>query len=103
MAPKKKSLASKKSNAEAMRQSRARMKANPARYQQYLEKERERYKKRKAAGKIINVMELPEAEQRRLRRKWKLEKRKQRDKKEENPVPDRPTPPSTPPPGILSE
>ncbi|CAM1311558.1 Uncharacterised protein r2_g2202 [Pycnogonum litorale] len=65
----------KKSNAEAMRKQRLKIKSNPEAHQAYLMKERERYKRRKEAGKITD---LPERDQRCLRRKWRKDKQRQR-------------------------
>ncbi|XP_077468161.1 uncharacterized protein LOC144083876 [Stigmatopora argus] len=85
----------KKSNAAAMRKCREKIKNYPGAYHKYLEKERERYQKRKAQGKIPNIHKLSEREQRQLRRKWKLNQRKQRSKKFQQLEEDLP---STPPP-----
>ncbi|XP_077443960.1 uncharacterized protein LOC144064930 [Stigmatopora argus] len=85
----------KKSNAAAMRKCREKIKNDPGAYHKYLEKERERYQKRKAQGKIPNIHKLSEREQRQLRRKWKLNQRKQRSKKFQQLEEDLP---STPPP-----
>jgi hypothetical protein len=49
-----------------------------------LESERRRYQKRKAEGKIQNIQTMSTRDQRSLRRKWKLDKRKQRAQKAEH-------------------
>ena len=64
-----------------MRQYRARKYGNFDTKQEYLERERQRYKKRKEEGKIKTIHNLPEREQRALRRKWKTCKRQQRAKR----------------------
>ena len=68
----------KHSNAEAMRKQRARIKMNYHTHQQYLEKERERYQRRKEEGKLKTVHDLTSREQTELRKKWRKEKRAQR-------------------------
>lgn len=54
------------------------MKENHEAHQECLRKERERYKRRKAAGKTVNIGNLPTRDQRSFRRKWKNEKKQQR-------------------------
>jgi hypothetical protein len=71
----------KKSNAEAMRKHRLKIKSNPEAHQVYLMKERERYKRRKQAGKITKITDLPERDQRCLRRKWRKDKQQQRQRR----------------------
>ncbi|XP_061528650.1 uncharacterized protein LOC133400223 isoform X1 [Phycodurus eques] len=73
----------KASNADAMRKSRKKLKQNPEAYQKHLERERERYRRRKSQGKIKHIQDLPELDQLQLRRKWSTEKRSQRKERKE--------------------
>lgn len=73
----------KTSNTEAMRKCRAKRKGNPEAHQAYLQREKERYKKRKEEGKIVNISSLPGHDQLSLRGKWKKEKRYQRRRQNE--------------------
>lgn len=84
------------SNAQAMRQSRQRLKADPIRYAEYLQKEKDRYRKRKNEGKLKTIHDLNSSEQRRLRRKWKLDKRRQRKSAVVNATVTAATPPPSP-------
>lgn len=89
-------MLSKKSIAEAMGKCRVKVKAVPEAHQAYLQKERERYQKRKAAGKIPNVANLTTRTQRSLWRKWRNQKRHQRKKAKEQEEACNFTPPSSP-------
>lgn len=63
-----------KSNAVAMRASRAGKKQNPELYQAYLQKERDRYQRRKAAGKLPNIKSMNRREARQRTRYTALKK-----------------------------
>ena len=91
-------MAPKKSSAEAMRRLRERIKGDPEAHNAYLMKERERYQRRKAAGKMKKIQDLCERDQRNLCRKWRKDKRSQRKnvKKQEEILEQLKTPPSTP-------
>jgi len=66
-------------------------------HEQLKQKERERYKRRKLAGKIVQVTNMSERDQRRLRKKWRVDKRSQRAKNNNNEVEENEeTPPTTP-------
>lgn len=93
----------KKSNAEAMRRVRAKIKADPEVHNTYLQNEKQRYQKRKAAGKIKNVNTLSSREQRNTRKQWRHDKREQRRKKKdiENAVKN--TPPASPLENVIPE
>ena len=54
------------------------MKENHEAHKECLRKEKERYKRRKAAGKTVNIGNLPTRDQRSFRRKWRNEKKQQR-------------------------
>ena len=69
--------------AERARKYRQNIKNDPLRYNQYLQKEKERYKTRKINGERPSIKELPEREARKLRRKWRKEKRERNDKEKE--------------------
>ena len=72
------------SAAEKPRLYREKRDANSERRAEYLKKEKERWEKRKASGKIKLVAELSEREQRKIRRMWRLNRasnRKQKQKK----------------------
>ncbi|XP_064613992.1 uncharacterized protein LOC135477727 [Liolophura sinensis] len=66
------------SNAEAMRRYRLRMMADAEKHEAWKQAERDRYQKRKQAGKLQHISQLPPREQRSLRRTWKLKKRESR-------------------------
>ena len=89
-----------KSNLEAVRKHRAKVKADPEKHEAYKAKERERYQKRKEQGKLKTIDDLNERGQRSLRKKWKKEKRRQRKQKRnaESCIPV--TPPTSPPPTL---
>lgn len=89
-----------------MRNLRERIKNDPAMYEEYKKKERERYKARKEAGKIKSVQELSERERRNIRKRWRqrskrsYDARKNQEKNRENMEMRirEYTPPSTPSP-----
>ena len=88
----------KKKKALMMKRLRDKIKSDPIAHAAYLEKEKERYKKRKQEGKIKTVHDLSVKEQRLRRRKWKKEKRKQRQEKKKSEEADlQNTPPPSPP------
>lgn len=89
------------SAAERMRQYRKRIKEDNSKYDQYIEKERQRYKERKEKGNIKAIHELPARAQRAERKKWRDRKRKQRSKQKQVDDLINNTPPHTPP-GISS-
>ncbi|KAJ8278387.1 hypothetical protein GJAV_G00087070 [Gymnothorax javanicus] len=64
--------------AKAVRKHREKVLADPQAHEAYLQKERERYKSRKAAGKIKTIHDLPAGDQCQLRKQWLQEKRYQR-------------------------
>ena len=66
------------SAAERLRKYRAEIKADPIRYAEYLQKERERYQKRKEDGKIKSIAELSNREKRRKRKDWRKKKHEQK-------------------------
>jgi len=68
------------SNVENMKRYIAKLYSDPALHEQLKQKERDRYKKRKLAGKILQVTTLSERDQRQLKKKWRISKRKQRAK-----------------------
>jgi len=68
------------SAAEKQRRYRERLRLDPALYSTYLEKERIRWQERKESGKLKQIDELTEREQRRKRRTWKEQQRKCREK-----------------------
>uniref|UniRef100_UPI00358EC36B uncharacterized protein n=1 Tax=Myxine glutinosa TaxID=7769 RepID=UPI00358EC36B len=70
----------KKSNAEAMKRIRARIKADPIAHEAYKQRERERYQRRKDAKTYPTIRDKSPRVQRAMRKKWKLEKRAQRKK-----------------------
>lgn len=57
------------SAAERMKKYRQNMKNNPEKYTEYLSKEKQRYRKRKASGEIPNIKQCTDREKRKLRRK----------------------------------
>lgn len=67
--------------AERSRRYRERKKENESTYTEYLRKERERYKKRKEAGKVTLIADMNPRDQRKTRRQWRSRKRKERDDK----------------------
>ncbi|KAL4709566.1 hypothetical protein ACJJTC_007297 [Scirpophaga incertulas] len=52
------------------------IKRNPALYAEYVRKNKEKYKRRKQEGKVVNIHNLPPRAQRALRKKWKEESKK---------------------------
>ncbi|VEN36235.1 unnamed protein product [Callosobruchus maculatus] len=64
MAPIKKKIDRQEQVKQNMRKMRAKIKSDPVKYEEYKRKERERYKKRKAEGKIQKISDLPERQQR---------------------------------------
>lgn len=80
--------------AEKQRRYRLRRDQDPERRQEYLQKEKKRWKMRKAKGQIKDVASLSEREKRRVRKYWKVTKAeyRKRQKKTANIV----TPPNSP-------
>ena len=74
----------KKSRAEHMRLLREKLRADPAAHEEYKATERARYQKRKKEGKVKTIYSLNDRGKRAQRRKWKLEKRKQRLQKKDD-------------------
>lgn len=64
-----------KSNVEAMKRYMDKIRADPEAYAAYKQKERDRYKKRKEAGKLPNIKNMQPRDQHQLRRKWKVDQR----------------------------
>ena len=60
---------------------RLRKRENEAEYSSYLQKERNRYQKRKEKGDIKLVADMTERENRSARRRWKLRKQNERNRK----------------------
>lgn len=59
---------------------RERKKNNPGEYRAYLQKERERYNKRKEKGEIKSIQELSARKQRKQRKSWRVNQRNKREK-----------------------
>lgn len=55
-------------------------KNNPEEYGAYLQKERERYNKRKEKGEIKSIQELSAREQRKQQKSWRVNQRNKREK-----------------------
>lgn len=87
-----------RSAAERARLYRAKMREDSETHTAYLQKERERYQKRKEKGKIQTIADMTARDKRHERRKWRHRKRDERRKKSQ-PVPCADTPPPTPSPG----
>ena len=68
------------SGAERARLYRLRKRENEAEYSSYLQKERNRYQKRKDKGDIKLVADMTEREKRSARRMWKLRKQNERNR-----------------------
>jgi hypothetical protein len=81
------------SAAESMRKYRQNLKNNPDKYTDYLNKEKQRYRKRKANGEIPAINQCTDREKRKLRRKWRNAKRKLRKETKEKSIL---TPPPSP-------
>lgn len=63
------------SAAERMRKYLENMKNDPAKYAQYLNKEKQRYKKRKKTGELRSISACNDREKRAIRKKWQNAKR----------------------------
>src|SRR4029434_2444392 len=61
-----------------LREYRQRVRDDPVKHQEYLRKERERNKKRKEEGKLKCISDLPNREQKKVRKSWR--KRQQKHK-----------------------
>ena len=70
-----------KANAERQRKYRLRRDADENRRQKYLEKSREKYRKKKEEGKIKSVKDMSDKERREIRKIWRNNKRLSRNKK----------------------
>nr|CAI5853399.1 unnamed protein product [Callosobruchus analis] len=79
MAPIKKKIDRQEQVKQNMRRMLAKIKNDPAKYEEYKRKERERYKKRKAEGKIPKISDLSERQQRVKRKIWRASSKKYRD------------------------
>lgn len=66
------------SNAERQRLYRQKRDRDPKRRQEYLNKEKEKYKQDKATGRKKTVKNMTEREKRSARKYWRLKKRKNR-------------------------
>jgi hypothetical protein len=71
------------SAAERMRKYRQNMKNDPDKYTDYLNKDKQRYRKRNANGEIPAINQCTDREKRKLRRKWRNAKRKLRKETKE--------------------
>ena len=69
------------SGAERARLYRLRKRENEAEHSSYLQKERNRYQKRKEKGDIKLVADMTEREKRSARGRWKLRKQNERNRK----------------------
>ena len=69
------------SGAERARLYRLWKRENEAEYSSYLKKERNRYQKRKEKGDIKLVADMTDREKRSARRRWKLRKQNERNRK----------------------
>lgn len=69
-----------KSSTIRSRKCREELKKDPDRYEAYLQKERERYIKRKEKGQIKSVTQLSKRARNLTRRQWRINKRNQRAK-----------------------
>lgn len=69
------------SNAEQQRKFRANRDKDPDRRQAYLEKEKKRYENDKQTGKKKSVKEMTEREKRFARKKWRTQKQKTKEAK----------------------
>jgi len=67
-----------KSTGQRSKSYRDRLKDDPEQYQRYLQKEKERYKKRKETGKLQCISQLPKRTQRYKRRQWRINQRNKR-------------------------
>lgn len=67
-------------SAERSKLWRERKKNNPEEYRAYLQKERERYNKRKEKGEIKSIQELSAREQRKQQKSWRVNQRNKREK-----------------------
>ena len=86
-----------KSNAERQREYRARRNADSERREDYLKRERERWKRDTDAGKKKAISDLSERGQRRKRKEWwKAKDRQKRRAEIENSGPTSLTPPQSP-------
>lgn len=63
------------SAAERSRRYRKKLKQNPVLHEQYLQKEHERYEKRKAEGSIKLIQDMTSREQRHIRKAWRQRKK----------------------------
>lgn len=67
-------------SAERSKLWRERKKNNPEEYRAYLQKERERYHKRKEKGELKSIQELSAREQRKQQKSWRVNQRNKREK-----------------------
>lgn len=70
------------SNAERQRLFRARRNADPVRRQQYLEKERQKWRRDVETGKKLLIRDLNERDQRQLRKKWREQNARRKQAKD---------------------
>ena len=75
---------------DRMRKYREKIKMDPVKHEEYLQKERNRWKERTTKGKILKIDQLSEREQRSKRKTWRLSQKEHRLKKK---LPE--TPPSS--------
>lgn len=83
--------------AEIARRYRERRNADSDRRQQYLQQERDRWKKDRETGKKKGVNELSEREKRAKRKKWREAKQQVRARNKASALRQSETPPETPP------
>ena len=68
------------SNAERQRKFRQNRDRNPEKREQYLKQSKDRYKKDRASGKNKPIKEMTEREKRHVRKNWRLQKKKDRER-----------------------
>lgn len=68
-------------NTERQRIYRAKIKSDPTLHQEYLQRERDRWKIRKVSKKVKGIDDMSNREQRRQRRQWRRYKRKEKERK----------------------
>ncbi|XP_061598342.1 uncharacterized protein LOC133461445 [Cololabis saira] len=83
--------------AETARRYRERRNADQQRREQYLEKEREKWKRDRETGKKKGINEISEREKRAKRKKWREAKQKVRARNKGSALQQSETPPATPP------
>ena len=67
-----------KKSTERSRDYRKKLKEDPVKYQQYIDREKERYKRRKETGKLKVISQLSKREQRQKRKQWRVKQNNKR-------------------------